>query len=132
MANDGTAFKHVAAESITEKKKAEKLRQKIEERRNKRDIEKKLGKVKGLGESDSDGDDTSAWIAKSRKLEKKKVRSFNFFEEKIFHKRFYVISHINFVTSFLCLFKETLYDVMIMKFSKKSNYDVKLLYHLYH
>ena len=73
MGEDGTAFKHTPAESLTEKKKAEKLRQKIEERRNKRDIEKKLKKVKGLGESDSDGDDTQKWIERSRKLEKKKV-----------------------------------------------------------
>jgi len=74
MGEDGTAFKHTPAESLTEKKKAEKLRQKIEERRNKRDIEKKLKKVKGLGESDSDGDDTQKWIERSRKIEKKKAR----------------------------------------------------------
>ena len=73
MGEDGTAFKHTPAESLTEKKKAEKLRLKIEERRNKRDIEKKLKKVQDLGESDSDGDDTQKWIERSRKIEKKKV-----------------------------------------------------------
>ena len=73
LAEDGTAFRHVAAESLTDKKKQEKLKLKINERRNKRDIEKRLNKVKGLGESDSDGDDTNKWIERSRKIERKKV-----------------------------------------------------------
>jgi len=74
LAEDGTAFRHVAAESLTSKKKQAKLRQKIDERRNKRVIEKRLNKVKGLGESDSDGDDTNKWVERSRKMEKKKAR----------------------------------------------------------
>ena len=73
LAEDGTAFRHVAAESLTDKKKQEKLKLKINERHNKRDIEKRLNKVKGLGESDSDGDDTNKWIERSRKIERKKV-----------------------------------------------------------
>ena len=35
MGEDGTAFKHTPAESLTEKNKSEKLRKKIEERRKK-------------------------------------------------------------------------------------------------
>ena len=82
LAEDGTAFKHTPAESLTQKKKSEKLRQKLDERKKKRDIDSRLKKVKGLGESDSDGDDTSKWIERSRKIEKKKVRPF-FLEEML-------------------------------------------------
>ena len=44
-ANDGTAFKHVPAESLTDKKKSEKLREKIEKRKKQREIDSKLKKV---------------------------------------------------------------------------------------
>merc|ERR1711937_236156 len=74
LAEDGTAFKHTPAESLTQKKKSEKLRQKLDERKKKRDIDSRLKKVKGLGESDSDGDDTAKWIERSRKIEKKNAR----------------------------------------------------------
>ena len=63
---------------MTQKKKSEKLRQKLDERKKKRDIDSRLKKVKGLGESDSDGDDTAKWIERSRKIEKKKVFEFFF------------------------------------------------------
>ena len=46
-ADDGTSFHHVPAESITDKKKSEKLRQKIEERRKARKIDDKLKQIKG-------------------------------------------------------------------------------------
>merc|ERR1719204_820861 len=65
MGADGTAFKHTPAESITERKKSEKLKTKIEDR---------LKKVKGLGESDSDEDDVAKWVQKSRKLERKAAK----------------------------------------------------------
>merc|ERR1719447_1104069 len=74
MGADGTAFKHTPAESITERKKSEKLKKKIEERRAKRAIEDRLKKVKGLGESDSDEDDVAKWVQKSRKLERKAAK----------------------------------------------------------
>lgn len=74
MGADGTAFKHTPAESITDKKKSEKLKQKIEERRAKRAIDDRLKKVKGLGESDSDEDDVQKWVQKSRKLEKRAAK----------------------------------------------------------
>merc|ERR1719259_264768 len=74
MGADGTAFKHTPAESITERKKSEKLKKKIEERRAKRAIEDRLKKVKGLGESDFDEDDVAKWVQKSRKLERKAAK----------------------------------------------------------
>jgi len=74
-ANDGTAFKHVPAESITDKKKSEKLREKIEKRKKQRDIDNKLKKVKGLGESDSDDDGIKNWVKKSRKIEAQKKKA---------------------------------------------------------
>ena len=39
-----------------------------------RAIEDRLKKVKGLGESDSDEDDVSKWVQKSRKLERKAAK----------------------------------------------------------
>ena len=54
MGNDGTSFHHVPAESITAKKKSDKIRSKIEDRRKQREIKNKLSKIKGLGEASSD------------------------------------------------------------------------------
>jgi len=75
MGKDGTAFHHVPADSLTAKKKGEKLVRKIDERRKKRDIEKKLSKIKGLGDSDSDDGGIKSWIQKSRKIEKQRKKA---------------------------------------------------------
>lgn len=75
MGNDGTAFHHTPAESLTDKNKGEKLRRKIKERRTKRDIETKLKKIKGLGESDSDEGGITSWVKKSRKIEKERKKA---------------------------------------------------------
>merc|ERR1712050_16018 len=76
MGNDGTAFHHVPAESITAKKKSDKLRSKIEDRRKQREIKSKLSKIKGLGEASSDEEGgVKAWVNKSRKIEKQRKKA---------------------------------------------------------
>lgn len=72
---DGTAFHHVPAQSLTDKKRGDKLRTKIDDRRKKRDIEKKLSKIKGLGDSDSDDGGIRSWVNKSRKIEKQRKKA---------------------------------------------------------
>ncbi|XP_061162474.1 U4/U6.U5 tri-snRNP-associated protein 1-like isoform X2 [Saccostrea echinata] len=62
---------HKPALSLTEKKETEKLKERIQKMKDKRKIKDQLGKVKTLGESDSD-DDTTAWVKKSRQKQKEK------------------------------------------------------------
>lgn len=51
----------------------EKLREKIAAQRERRRIKDRYQKVKTLGESDCDEDSASAWVKKSRLLEKEKA-----------------------------------------------------------
>ncbi|RMX51409.1 hypothetical protein pdam_00012621, partial [Pocillopora damicornis] len=66
---------HVPAINMADQKETEKFKRKLEEMKEKRRINKKLGKVKSLGTADSDDDDDSAmsWVLKSRKKENEKV-----------------------------------------------------------
>lgn len=64
-------FYHKPAASLSAKAKQEKLKQKLSDHREKRQLENKLSKVKLLGESDSD-DDAVAWVKKNRKLQDQK------------------------------------------------------------
>lgn len=64
---------HVPAINMADQKETEKFKRKLEEMKEKRRINKKLGKVKSLGAADSDDDDTAmSWVLKSRKKEKEK------------------------------------------------------------
>ncbi|KAL0830975.1 hypothetical protein ABMA28_001863 [Loxostege sticticalis] len=63
-------FYHKPATNITQQKKSEKLRERIDERREKRNIEQKL-KTTLLAEED-DEEDALAWVKKSREIEKQK------------------------------------------------------------
>ncbi|CAH3182747.1 unnamed protein product, partial [Porites lobata] len=64
---------HVPAANMSDQKEAENFKRKLEEMREKRRINKKLGKVKSLGAADSDDDDSAAsWVAKSGKKENEK------------------------------------------------------------
>lgn len=60
-------FYHKPAGHLGAKAEQEKLKQKLSERREKRQLEAKLTKVKTLGESDSE-DDAGAWVERNRKL----------------------------------------------------------------
>lgn len=62
----------VKTENISEKREAEKIRERLELAREKRMIKEKLRHVKGLA-ADSDEEDATAWIVKSRELEKKRA-----------------------------------------------------------
>lgn len=62
-------FVHKPAENITSKSKSEKLKEKLQLRREKRTLEEKLRKVKKLNEAcDSDDDDVSKWVEKNRRI----------------------------------------------------------------
>ncbi|GFS11714.1 U4/U6.U5 tri-snRNP-associated protein 1 [Elysia marginata] len=63
---------HAPAINMGEKKKADKLREKLSTRKEKRNMEKNLLEVKGLGDSDSGDEGAAAWVRKSRKIEKEK------------------------------------------------------------
>ncbi|KAL9958681.1 hypothetical protein ACROYT_G035730, partial [Oculina patagonica] len=65
---------HVPAVNMSDQKETEKFKRKLEEMREKRRINKKLGKVKslGAGDSDDDGDSAMSWVNKSRKMEREK------------------------------------------------------------
>lgn len=62
---------HVPAVNIGDIKKTTKLREKMENQRQKRKITQKLNKIKTLGESDDD-DDLNKWLDKSRRIEKER------------------------------------------------------------
>ncbi|XP_019874493.2 U4/U6.U5 tri-snRNP-associated protein 1 [Aethina tumida] len=64
-------FYHKPAENLSQKNKREKLRSRIAEHKEKRQLQSKYSKVKTLGESDSD-DDAEAWVGKSRQVEQAK------------------------------------------------------------
>ncbi|KAL0267470.1 UNVERIFIED_CONTAM: hypothetical protein PYX00_009728 [Menopon gallinae] len=71
-------FVHKPADNIADKARGEKIRERLTERKEKREIEKKLKSVKTLGEeSESEDDDTRAWVQKSRQkeLEKKQAEA---------------------------------------------------------
>lgn len=65
-------FYHKPAVNLKEKAEQEKLRKKLAEHKEKRQLEQKLNKVKTLGDVSDDDDDVSAWINKSRKIEMEK------------------------------------------------------------
>ncbi|XP_057652687.1 U4/U6.U5 tri-snRNP-associated protein 1 isoform X2 [Diorhabda carinulata] len=64
-------FYHKPAENLIQKAQQEKIRSKLQEIREKRQIHSKLSSVKTLGESDSE-DDLSLWVDKSRKIDQAK------------------------------------------------------------
>uniref|UniRef100_H2ZE64 U4/U6.U5 tri-snRNP-associated protein 1 n=1 Tax=Ciona savignyi TaxID=51511 RepID=H2ZE64_CIOSA len=62
--NSDENFVHAPAEDLAEKKKQEKLREKIMESKKKREIAKKMSKVRTLGEVEEDS--AADWVVKSR------------------------------------------------------------------
>lgn len=64
-------FYHKPAGHLGAKAQQEKLKQKIAERKEKRQLEAKLVKTKTLGESDSE-DDVGTWVDRNRKLQEAK------------------------------------------------------------
>lgn len=64
----------IRTENISEKKQAEKIRERLQTQKERRKIAEKLKTVKGLADSDSD-DDTVSWIERSRQIEKAKAEA---------------------------------------------------------
>ncbi|KAL3873610.1 hypothetical protein ACJMK2_036706 [Sinanodonta woodiana] len=62
---------HVPATNMGSIKQTEKLREKVELMKDKRQVLRKLSKVKTLGDSDSD-EDSAAWVRKMRAIQKEK------------------------------------------------------------
>ncbi|GAB0096818.1 U4/U6.U5 tri-snRNP-associated protein 1 [Sergentomyia squamirostris] len=65
-------FLHKPATNISELKQAEKIREKIKERKEKRQLEAALTTTKPLAASDDEEDDLVAWVDKTREKEKLK------------------------------------------------------------
>ncbi|CAH1262958.1 SART1 [Branchiostoma lanceolatum] len=65
---------HAPAINLGEKKKADELREKMKAMREKREMNKKLGKIKALGD-DNELDDVTAWVERSRKLQIEKDKA---------------------------------------------------------
>ncbi|XP_037077289.1 U4/U6.U5 tri-snRNP-associated protein 1-like [Pollicipes pollicipes] len=72
MGSSDTYAIHKRPEHMGEKKRTEKLRERLAARREQRAIEARLARGRGLGESSSDEDTAAAWVAKSRQLQKEK------------------------------------------------------------
>ncbi|XP_060562043.1 U4/U6.U5 tri-snRNP-associated protein 1-like [Ruditapes philippinarum] len=65
---------HKPAESWTQAKKTEKIKDKLERSKQRREISSKLDKIKTLGESDSD-EDAATWVRKNRMKQREKDRA---------------------------------------------------------
>lgn len=64
---------HAPPVNMAQQKKTERLKEKMANKKTTRHINSKLGKIKGLGESDSDDEGAKAWVLKSRKLQKDRI-----------------------------------------------------------
>lgn len=65
----------VTAENLSQKAHTEKVKQRLMEHKEKRQIESKLAHVKPLGESDEDDDSSQAWVARSRRMQEERVQA---------------------------------------------------------
>lgn len=62
-------FLHKPATNLKEKLETEKMRAKLQERKEKRALEDKLKRIQSLGESDDEVDDVNKWVSRSKKRE---------------------------------------------------------------
>ena len=67
-------FSFCFKENIRDKKKTEELRRKIDEKKEKRQIEQRFARVRALGEEAAAGEEDSAayWVERSRRIQKEK------------------------------------------------------------
>ncbi|KAH8378522.1 hypothetical protein KR093_011799 [Drosophila rubida] len=61
-------FLHKPADNIQEKKEAEKLRDKLKQRKEKRFLEERLARIRTLGESDEETDNVSKWVDRNKRV----------------------------------------------------------------
>ncbi|XP_053957821.1 U4/U6.U5 tri-snRNP-associated protein 1 [Anastrepha ludens] len=60
-------FLHKPAANLKDKAEAEKMREKLKQRKEKRFLENQLARIRTLGESDEEADDVSKWVSRSRR-----------------------------------------------------------------
>jgi SART-1 family. len=65
----------VTTENLSQKAHTEKVKQRLVEHKEKRQIESKLSHVKPLGESDEDDDSAQAWVTRSRRMQEERVQA---------------------------------------------------------
>jgi hypothetical protein len=65
----------VTTENLSQKAHTEKVKQRLMEHKEKRQIESKLAHVKPLGESEEDDDSSQAWVARSRRMQEERVQA---------------------------------------------------------
>lgn len=70
--DDWGEFYHKPAENLFDKAQQEKIRAKIADLKEKRQLANKIGKIRTLGESDDDSNDLEAWVDRNRKIEQAK------------------------------------------------------------
>lgn len=71
--DDFGEFFHKPAGNIAEKNKADKIRNKLKERKEKRALDAKLAQIRGLGDSEDEKEENATdWIKKSRNKEREK------------------------------------------------------------
>ncbi|PNF42461.1 hypothetical protein B7P43_G08725 [Cryptotermes secundus] len=68
-------FVHKPAENISQKIQSEKVKQRLTEHKEKRQIESKLSHVTPLGESDEEDDSAQAWVARSRRVQEERAQA---------------------------------------------------------
>lgn len=61
-------FLHKPADNIKEKREAEKLREKLKQRKEKRFLEERLARIRTLGESDEETDNVSKWVDRNKRV----------------------------------------------------------------
>lgn len=70
--DDWGEFYHKPAENLLDKAQQEKIRAKLADIKEKRQLANKLGKVRFLGESDDEETDLGAWVERNRRIEQAK------------------------------------------------------------
>jgi U4/U6.U5 tri-snRNP-associated protein 1 len=68
-------FVHKPAENISQKIQSEKVKQRLTEHKEKRQIESKLSHVTPLGESDEEDDSAQAWVARSLRVQEERAQA---------------------------------------------------------
>ncbi|BFZ07471.1 hypothetical protein BsWGS_10510 [Bradybaena similaris] len=60
---------HAPPVNLAQQKKTEALREKMATKKSQREVESRLQRIRGLGESDSEDEAAAAWVSKNRKLQ---------------------------------------------------------------
>lgn len=72
LKDDWGEFYHKPAENLLDKAQQEKIKAKIADMKEKRQLANKMGKIRTLGESEDEENDLEAWVKRNRKIEQAK------------------------------------------------------------